>query len=166
MTENVAIKHRYWMGIAFNYAYPVGMLYLALIANFIYLWRDIQLSLTIPAATLIIFWWFFMESPRWLLSKGRISAAYRIVFKQKPAKKVIDSKIENENEKQTDVAEIASAKLSFGDKFKSIFKEFSALYGPSRQRRTAIICHFSFFTASFCYYVTGILNNTYFHNTV
>lgn len=157
MTENVAIRHRYWMGIAFNYAYPIGMLYLALIANFIHLWRDIQLSLTIPAATLIFFWWFFNESPRWLISKGRIAEAYRIVFKQKPAEKVSDSALGNEDAKQSHIAEIAE-KSSFGDKFKGIFKEFGALYGPSRQRRTAIICHFGFFTASFSYYVTGMLN--------
>lgn len=147
----MAIKHRYWMGIAFNYAYPVGMLYLALIANFIYLWRDIQLSLTIPAAGLIIFWWLFKESPRWLISKGRIAEAYRIVLKRKPAAKLIDSMAEPE-----DVKPNQAEKSSFGDKFKSIFKEFAALYGTSRQRRTAIICHFGFFTASFSYYVTGI----------
>lgn len=56
VTENVAVKHRYWIGIAFNMAYPIGFLYMALIANFVFEWRDIQLYLTIPAASLIVFW--------------------------------------------------------------------------------------------------------------
>lgn len=56
MTENVAPKHRYWMGIAFNVAYPLGMAYLALAAYFLHDWRDLQLALTIPAVVLFLFW--------------------------------------------------------------------------------------------------------------
>lgn len=55
VTENVAVRHRYWMGIAFNYAYPLGMLYLALAAFLLKEWREVQLALTVPAASLLLF---------------------------------------------------------------------------------------------------------------
>lgn len=53
VTENIGAKHRSWMSIAFSMSYPVGMLLLALSANYIHPWRQLQLSLTIPAFLLI-----------------------------------------------------------------------------------------------------------------
>lgn len=49
VTENIGSKHRSWMSIAFSMSYPIGMLLLALSANYIHPWRQLQLSLTIPA---------------------------------------------------------------------------------------------------------------------
>lgn len=56
MSENVANKHRAWMGVAFNLSYPLGMLYLALAAYFLPEWRDLQLALTVPVVALPIAW--------------------------------------------------------------------------------------------------------------
>lgn len=53
VTENIGIKPRSWMSIMITASYPVGMLLLALSANFLHVWRYLQLSLTIPAASLI-----------------------------------------------------------------------------------------------------------------
>lgn len=54
VTENVAPRHRAWMGIAFNCSYPVGMLYLAAAATLLKDWRDLQLALTVPASMLVV----------------------------------------------------------------------------------------------------------------
>lgn len=44
------------MGVAFSLSYPIGMLYLALAANYLLEWRDLQLALTVPVVTLPFFW--------------------------------------------------------------------------------------------------------------
>lgn len=41
------------------------------------------------------------------------------------------------------------------------FKELKTLYGSSKQRRVAFVCHFAYFSSAFSYYVTGNLNLTY-----
>lgn len=54
VTENVGVRHRSWMSIAFNFSYPIGMLILAAAAYYIKPWRDLSLALTIPSFLLII----------------------------------------------------------------------------------------------------------------
>lgn len=54
VTENICVKHRSWMSIAFAASYPVGMLILSTLAYFIEPWRYLQLALTIPAFFLVI----------------------------------------------------------------------------------------------------------------
>lgn len=56
MTENVGAHHRAWMGLAFNMALPVGMLYLSGVASFYTQWRDLQVALCIPGAVVFVVW--------------------------------------------------------------------------------------------------------------
>lgn len=55
VTENIGSKHRSWMSIAFSMSYPVGMILLAISANYIHAWRHLQLSLTVPAFLLVFY---------------------------------------------------------------------------------------------------------------
>lgn len=55
VTENIGSKHRSWMSIAFSMSYPIGMILLAVSANYIHAWRNLQLSLTIPAFLLVFY---------------------------------------------------------------------------------------------------------------
>lgn len=91
------------------------------------------------------------ESPRWLISKGRIEDAYKIVFKKKRdidfPQKPIYCEIDTSKQQEEPV--------SCGKKFKNIFRELTTLYGPAKQRRIALICHYSFCITSLSYYVTG-----------
>lgn len=56
VTENINARHRAWTGIAFNFAYPIGMIYLAVAAIFLPNWRDLQIALTVPVVVLVGFW--------------------------------------------------------------------------------------------------------------
>lgn len=40
-------------------------------------------------------------------------------------------------------------------KWQNMFKELSALYGPPKLRRMALICHFTWCVTALSYYVTG-----------
>ncbi|XP_058811839.1 organic cation transporter protein [Topomyia yanbarensis] len=158
LTENIGVRHRSWMSIAFNFSYPIGMLILALAAYYINQWRDLSLALTIPSFLLIIHLYFLVESPRWLLSKGRERRAYQMVFGRKPPQELCD------NDKELSQEEIAAAvaknvdvpKTPLGVRIKQTFSEFTKLYGTPKLCRRALICHFTWCVTSLCYYVTAL----------
>ncbi|KAF5900749.1 solute carrier family 22 member 4, partial [Clarias magur] len=61
------------MGVCVFYA--IGYALVPLFAYFLRSWRILLLSLSLPALLYIPLWWFIPESPRWLLSKGRVQEA-------------------------------------------------------------------------------------------
>ncbi|KAJ6638868.1 Organic cation transporter protein, partial [Pseudolycoriella hygida] len=149
LTENIGIKPRSWMSIVITASYPIGMLLLALSANFLHFWRYLQLSLTIPAASLIFIVYYMKESPRWLLNKNREEEAYKIVFKT-------NKSIEQLPMKKDDNTAVEVKVEPSGSKLKNAFSEICGLYGSSQYRKLALICHFSFFVSSLSYYVTAL----------
>ncbi|XP_061596475.1 solute carrier family 22 member 4-like [Cololabis saira] len=59
--------------------FAVGYMLLPLIAFLIRDWRMLLLSLTLPSCLCMPFWWFIPESPRWLLSQGRVAEAEKVI---------------------------------------------------------------------------------------
>uniref|UniRef100_A0A182T9P4 Major facilitator superfamily (MFS) profile domain-containing protein n=1 Tax=Anopheles maculatus TaxID=74869 RepID=A0A182T9P4_9DIPT len=155
LTENIGKRHRSWMSIAFNFSYPIGMLCLALAAYLIDPWRDLSLALTVPSFLLVIHLYFLVESPRWLLSKGRERKAYRMVFGHSAPQELVDSATVAEKNQGAD-AEADPAAVPFGTKLKQSFSEFTKLYGTPVLCRRALICHFTWCITSLCYYVTAL----------
>ncbi|XP_078661280.1 organic cation transporter protein-like isoform X1 [Branchiostoma floridae x Branchiostoma belcheri] len=83
-TELVAPSMRTWTGTLIEIFFAIGFMLLALIAYFIRDWRTLQLVISVPNAVFLFAYPLIIESPRWLLSKGRDEEVAAII--QKAAK--------------------------------------------------------------------------------
>ncbi|XP_060692836.1 organic cation/carnitine transporter 2-like [Hemiscyllium ocellatum] len=67
------------VGICISFA--IGYMLLPLVAYFIRSWGALLLALSIPGVFYIPLWWLIPESPRWLLTTGRVQEAEAIIHK-------------------------------------------------------------------------------------
>ncbi|XP_038943126.1 organic cation/carnitine transporter 2 isoform X6 [Rattus norvegicus] len=67
------------LGICIFFAF--GFMVLPLFAYFIRDWRMLLMAITLPGVLCGALWWFIPESPRWLISQGRVKEAEVIIRK-------------------------------------------------------------------------------------
>ncbi|XP_018785564.1 PREDICTED: organic cation transporter protein [Bactrocera latifrons] len=155
IVENVCLRHRSWMSIAFSGSYPIGLIMLAAIAYLVPQWRYVQLALTMPALLLFFNCYLMNESPRWLITKKRYAQVYRILFKEEChyeiQKAPIEANTDKKAEAQPEAATTLWVKLREGP-----FKQFHELFGTWKVRRLIFTAYFMFCVTSLSYYVTAL----------
>ncbi|XP_034487324.1 organic cation transporter protein [Drosophila innubila] len=157
IVENICLKHRSWMSIAFSASYPVGMILLAITGYLIQPWRYLQLALTIPSLLLILNCYLMNESPRWLITKQRYDRVYQILFKQ-PSHYEVQSAIAPATEIVSDKKTLEpTVNDSLCQKLKNgPLKSIIELYSNPKVRKLIFTSYFMFCVTSLSYYVTAL----------
>uniref|UniRef100_A0A1B0C9J9 Major facilitator superfamily (MFS) profile domain-containing protein n=2 Tax=Lutzomyia longipalpis TaxID=7200 RepID=A0A1B0C9J9_LUTLO len=79
--EIIGVKWRELLSVIYQIPFNLGHLTLPVFAYFIRDWRYLQLALSIPSVLLISYYWLIPESPRWLITMGRLDEATKILTK-------------------------------------------------------------------------------------
>ncbi len=74
-------KHRVTAGNINAYSFSIGQMIIAGLAFYFKDWRKVQWVLAFYILPFFIYYWLVPESPRWLLSVGRIDEARRVLLK-------------------------------------------------------------------------------------
>ncbi|XP_033740110.1 organic cation transporter protein-like isoform X2 [Pecten maximus] len=88
--EMVGPSKRQWAGFLFNYPYSAGIALLAGIGYGLRHWQYIQIACTAPIILFVVYWWVIPESPRWLISQGKIDQARKTVLKMAASSNTIN----------------------------------------------------------------------------
>ncbi|XP_017047168.1 organic cation transporter protein [Drosophila ficusphila] len=157
IVENICLKHRSWMSIAFSASYPVGMISLAIMGYIIQPWRQLQLALTIPSLLLILNCYLMNESPRWLITNKKYDRVYKILFRQ-PSHYQIQPAVAASSQIVTDKKSLEpEVGSSLGEKLRNgPLKSIIELYGNSSVRKMIFASYFMFCVTSLSYYVTAL----------
>lgn len=81
LLEMTGPKHRVTAGNITAYAFSVGQMIIVGLAYYFRDWRKVQWCLAFYIMPFFIYYWLIPESPRWLLSVGRIDEARRVLVK-------------------------------------------------------------------------------------
>ncbi|XP_078798620.1 solute carrier family 22 member 2 [Oryzias latipes] len=138
LTEMVGVKYRRTVGILHQMFFSIGNLILPLLAYFITDWRWLQVTVTAPFVLFMSYYWLIPESPRWLISKKRLSEALQITEAiAKENKKKLSTKFQTLTD---DEASSSSSSASLLDLFRT----------PNMRKHTFILM-FNWFTSAVVY---------------
>ncbi|GFN90126.1 organic cation transporter protein [Plakobranchus ocellatus] len=79
--ELVGRTWRTFAGVAIQLFWGAGMFVLTAVAYGLRDWMDLQLATSVYALVLLGLWWLIPESPRWLLTQGRVQEAKDVLAK-------------------------------------------------------------------------------------
>ncbi|XP_060068370.1 organic cation transporter protein-like [Ylistrum balloti] len=86
--ELVGPSKRVYAGIIVDFFFAIGMVVLGGIGYAFREWKYIEITCSAPIALFLFYWWLVPESPRWLISQGRIDEANKIIQKAAKVNKV------------------------------------------------------------------------------
>ncbi|XP_071945175.1 organic cation transporter-like protein isoform X2 [Antedon mediterranea] len=80
-------------GCLSNVSWGVAIAFLPLYAYLLRDWRHMQIAISAPCLTAVFLWWFVYESPRWMISKGRLTDANNVFRKIAKFNKLDESNV-------------------------------------------------------------------------
>ena len=81
LLEITGPKHRVTAGNIVAYSFSIGQMIIVALAYFFKDWRKIQWVLALYILPFFCYYWLVPESPRWLLSVGKVDEARRVLVK-------------------------------------------------------------------------------------
>lgn len=81
LLEITGPKHRVTAGNITAYSFSIGQMIIVGLAYYFKDWRKVQWVLALYILPFFIYYWLVPESPRWLLSVGKVDEARRVLVK-------------------------------------------------------------------------------------
>ncbi|KAG0433611.1 hypothetical protein HPB47_019756, partial [Ixodes persulcatus] len=160
--EIVPPKHRMMLNLGFGIGYTGSLLLLPLVAYHLNNWSSLQLIAGLSAIMMIPFWFILQESPRWLLTKGRLEDAEATMVK---VLKINRRPIPDMDQVMSDLS--LQSKL---ESRKTKIRFFDFFTTPKMRRNTCVLFVLWFLGGVIYYYaalnVTNIPGNPYINYTV
>ncbi|XP_035212350.1 organic cation transporter protein-like isoform X2 [Stegodyphus dumicola] len=148
--ETLGSQYRAYYVFLHGFGWHIGYVLLPLIAWWLKNWFYLQLFMTIPCALFFLYYWIVPESPRWLLSKGKLDKAIPILeLAAKMNKKDV-------KDLETQAKKICFLENEEGNKA-SKASVLDLLRTPNLRMKTLIL-YFVWMTIAFTYY--GLSLNT------
>ncbi|XP_039301059.1 solute carrier family 22 member 5 isoform X2 [Nilaparvata lugens] len=151
LTEIAVRVYRTLFGCVFNISYPVGYILLPVLAYVSHDWRQLQLYVSLSILVLVMHFCLLPESPRWLLSKGKNAAAWKVLEKSGG----VDRDARNRQENRPAPAppnQGQAARKSCCKRLLHSLEEILSLFGSVEICKRIFICYFAWFAASITYY--------------
>ncbi|XP_067674869.1 organic cation transporter protein-like [Haliotis asinina] len=140
--EMTGPSRRVFVGIIVEVFWCMGLFTLGLLAYFIRSWQTLQLCISVPTALYILYYWVIPESPRWLISRGRIPEAQVVIRKMASVNGV-------------ELPEVMLEKITVDDDNVKAVRVTQMFTTPWLLFVTVII-FFNWFVASMVYYGLGL----------
>merc|ERR1719347_697357 len=152
MMEHVGGKYKTILGAAPHYNFGFWGLMTAVFAYFLPHWRHLQLLFSVPLIVLVGAFWYLPESPRWLLTNGRVEEAEKIV--RHIAR--VNGRVLPASFKLTPPATTKAA----GPPQRSPLLGFMKLFLLPNMRKKTLICYYMWFSTATIYYGLTLNSNT------
>lgn len=81
LMEVIGLQKRTAAALALGVGFSLGIIVLPGLAWFLQDWRTLQWAMSAPFLVFVVWSWFLPESPRWLIAKGKVPEARKVILK-------------------------------------------------------------------------------------
>ncbi|CAH1391250.1 unnamed protein product [Nezara viridula] len=146
--SELTVKHyRAYLGCLYNVSYSVGLILLPLAAYFTNNWQQLQLAISVPTIFLLIHCWYLPESPRWLITRGKLEKASIIIG----SKCCLDFEGNAHHQKI-----VQDQNHPWYKKVIIFLKNYFMLFSTFELTKRILICYLGWFVGNLYYYVIAL----------
>lgn len=169
--EHVGGKYKTILGAAPHYNFGFWGLMTAVFSYFLPHWRHLQLLFSVPLIVLVGAFWYLPESPRWLLTNGRVEEAEKIVrdiarwefwhcIKQIYSNIIDDCRVNGRVLPASFKLTPPTVSKAAGPPQRSPLLGFLKLFLLPNMRKKTLICYYMWFSTATIYYGLTLNSNT------
>ncbi|CAH1391242.1 unnamed protein product [Nezara viridula] len=153
LLELTVKNYRAYVGNMFNVAFSFGLMYLPLAAYLTNNWRQLQLAISIPMFLLLIHCWFMPESPRWLITAGKLEKASHILGSVERLGINDPEQVSHLNSK--------GRSDSRSENWCFLFKDYLKLFSTFELAKRTLICYYLWFLGNLYYYLIALSGSNF-----
>lgn len=142
--EIIGEKYREMFSVLYQVPFNLGHLLLAGLGYYFRDWHTFQLSISIPSVILLSYFWIVPESPRWLLTIGRVDDAATVLEKGAKRNKMPTESIRSDLEAVALKKKVDNKPIAKGN-------FFDLLRTPNMRSKTCFMC-FNWFVCGLTFF--------------